>query len=422
MSKIRYQVRALLPRLENSKEILKGRRERFLWNTYKKIIQSNKSIEKLLRHYEIDKSTFYRDMNRILKAKSLEGLLRQPSCPKRVANKTRPQIERKVVSLRKAEPYLGADRISHDLQEFHNIKCPPSTVNAILNRNGLISKETEKKRTKKHMKRYRRPLPGYLQLDIKYVPEKIDGYQYYQISAIDHHSSWRLIRTYGEKSSDCVLEFLNELIKLCPFPIFQIQTDNDKAFTDKYRPGTDGEPTGHHPFDLWCAKFDIQHKLIPIGQKELNGKVENSHKQDDREFYSLYQFKNYYEIKKATVGYNYRWNYSRRTKTLRRKTPFETVMNAYVVCLCYFQRLIQKYDIKPFFEVSPNGNVYLNRDFFNRIPTDTKNRNIKKPKKKSKVQQIIDRIKSSQDEFFTVGLFLLYCPYQGSQIFSESHG
>jgi hypothetical protein len=169
-------------------------------------------------------------------------------------------------------------------------------------------------------------------MDFKYVPYALEGKQYYQLSCVDHHSSWRLIRIYPHKDLIAVTSFLKELEALCPFTIKQLQTDNDLAFTDKYRQNTDGEPTGSHPVDLWCEKWEIEHKLIPIGKKELNGKVENTHKWDDREFFSQTPAQTLQELQQASLEYNHRWNEKRQTEALSWRSPSE-VLYAY-----YFTR------------------------------------------------------------------------------------
>ena len=73
--------------------------------------------------------------------------------------------------------------------------------------------------------------------------------------------------------------------------------------------------------DRWCAKEGIGHRLIPVGVKELNGKVENTHKQDDREFFAMNDFSTYESIALGTEGYNERWNTQRATKALGWLTP-----------------------------------------------------------------------------------------------------
>ena len=100
-------------------------------------------------------------------------------------------------------------------------------------------------------------------------------------------------------------------------------------------------PTGEHALDRWCSARGIEHRLIPVGQKELNGKVENTHKHDDREFYAKYSFKNFEDLAKAMKGYNGRWNEIRATKALGWKTPWGAIEWSYVrmlACLMMLQR------------------------------------------------------------------------------------
>lgn len=40
-----------------------------------------------------------------------------------------------------------------------------------------------------------------------------------------------------------------------------------------------------HPLDVWCEEEGIEHRCIPPGVKELNGKVERSHRIDEQYFY-----------------------------------------------------------------------------------------------------------------------------------------
>ena len=136
-----------------------------------------------------------------------------------------------------------------------------------------------------------------------------------------------------------------ELERECPFVIIQIQTDNGVEFTDKYRVNSNGKPTGWHPLDMWCAKFGIEHKLIPIGVKELNGKVENTHGFDDREFYSRYtnSFKNYESLERNMRGWNERWNGSRPTKKLGWRTPDQVIENAYVGYMVFWLNWIDRH-------------------------------------------------------------------------------
>lgn len=382
MSAIKYQLRQLLPSLSHEAKQLRDPNARARLYLIKAIAESTKPIAYICERRSFSTNSFYIWARRLLKAKSVNALFDRSRRPKDSPSETPKQTIRKIVKLRKAEPYLGPDRISDDLRRLYRVHCPRDTVAAILKREGLITKETKKSLTKKHIKRYRRPFPGYLQMDFKYVPYLIGSKQYYQLSCVDHHSSWRLIRCYTHKNEEAVMSFLAELERLCPFPIIQLQTDNDAAFTDKYRPHTDGLPTGQHAVDLWCAKHNIEHKLIPVGQKEINGKVENTHKQDDREFYSGVLCVNFESLRRSTEGYNLRWNETRRTKTLGRLTPSEVVKQAYVRVIAWILILQKQPENRSLVRLDSDGNSHLPIN-------ETKIKNKKKPKRKSLVDRYL---------------------------------
>ena len=77
---------------------------------------------------------------------------------------------------------------------------------------------------------------------------------------------------------------MEKLIKICPFTIKRIQSDNGVEFTYKYVSIAD-DPK-EHPLDKFCTENNIVHKLVPPGEKELQGLVERSHRQDDQELFS----------------------------------------------------------------------------------------------------------------------------------------
>lgn len=337
MSLLRKQLKLILPRLAQEANKLRDTEARSRWMKLKQITMSPKSLTQACAFYGWSTDSFTKWGTRLRKEPRLEKLHSKSRKPYRSPNRTKPRKEKKVVQIRRTDPSLGPERISHELDHIYDIEVPPSTVYAILRREKLVSHKLAEKLTKKHLKRYRRPLPGYLQMDFKYVPYKINGEQLYQLSCVDHHSSWRLIRIYGEKSNLSVISFLKELIEVCPFPIIEIQTDNDTAFTDKFSSGRG--VTGDHIFDRFCANYEISHRLIPVGVKELNGKVENTHKQDDREFYAKGPYKSFENIKLNAAGYNQRWNTIRRTKALGWLSPEETIRAAYVKAAAYLMYL-----------------------------------------------------------------------------------
>jgi len=222
----------------------------------------------------------------------------------------------------------------------------------------MIDKSYNKRATKKHLRRYRRPFPGYVQLDIKYVPYKIDGKQYYEFNAVDHHSSFRVMELYKNRSIKSVLNFLDKVYDEMPFKIMQIQTDNAAEFTDKFSVCRGKEPSGKHDFDTWCTVRLIEHKLIPIGEKEINGKVENTHRFDDMEFYSQIDPQSFVELKNLLAQHMARWNLNRPTKTLGWLTPKQSIEKAYIKAIACVNYFVKKY-AKP---EMPRNCIYMEDD------------------------------------------------------------
>lgn len=136
-----------------------------------------------------------------------------------------------------------------------------------------------------HNRRYELIIPGQrLQLDVKYVPELIANKRAYNFVAIDECSRWRFAWAYDELNEHCTYDFLGKLKAHCPFPIHTIQTDNGFEFTFSLNPHF-SDSHREHLMDQWCRESGIHHRLIPPGAKELNGKVERSHRIDEQYFY-----------------------------------------------------------------------------------------------------------------------------------------
>ena len=342
MSALKYQLREILPSLIAEAKKCKNPEIKKRLYLVKAVVESPKGVKTVCESRGTSRETFYKWGKKLVARPRLESLESESRKPKTSPNRSSKRVERAVKKMKKTFSFMGPERISFYLERNKGLICPPSTVYAILKRMDLINKKYRSRRTKKHMKRYRRPVVGYLQMDIKYVPYKVEGKQYYQWSVVDHHSSWRFIRCYSNKSLKQLEQFLDDLEGACPFVVIQIQTDNDKVFTDKF--WTDNfEPSGCHDLDEWCAKLGIEHKLIPPGMKELNGKVENTHKYDDEEFYSQHDITSLRQLELLTEAYNKRWNEERHTKTLGWKTPLEVVFESMRVALLYAVYMLTKY-------------------------------------------------------------------------------
>jgi hypothetical protein len=385
MSSLRYRLKQLLPSLSLEANHNQDRQVKIRYYELKAIAGSSKTVKRACESRGVSQDYFELWAGRLLKLKSLVALKNKSKAPKYSPNKISQRTERNIARLKKHIPFQGPERIAQDLKKVYKIICSPSSIYRSLKRQKLISQKKRSYRTKKHIKRYRRPLPGYLQMDIKYVSYLVEENQYYQLSCIDHHSSWRMIRCYRDKSAKSTIKFLMELETICPFAIMQIQTDNGTEFTDRFRINGGGVPSGNHPMDHWCREREIPHKLIPIAQKEINGKIENAHKYDDEEFFSQVRCTSYVALERATRAYSHRWSECRATKTLGWKTPIEVIAESYVrsyAWLC-FLREVYSPESKTFGHLGADGSWLV------QVPE--KFSQPKKLKKKFKKLSAIDR-------------------------------
>jgi transposase InsO family protein len=160
-------------------------------------------------------------------------------------------------------------------------------------------------------------------MDVKYSPMPVAGQTVYVYVAIDECTRWRYARAFPELNAHWTMEFLKELKQKFPFPIHTIQTDNGHEFTYKLLgKGTNCE----HPMGRWCEENHIVHRLIPPGVKELNGKVERSHRIDADYFYGVAPTKTLASFNRALERWIRQYNVDRPHKGLNYMTPSEKLV------------------------------------------------------------------------------------------------
>ena len=237
-----------------------------------------------------------------------DGLEPRSTQPKTNPKETPIAIKESILKLRK-ETKLGAKKLAWKLEK-ENIKVHPRTIGKIIKREGLTRKYRIRKIKYKYIKAQLKP-GELVEFDIKYVPKRLKNKRFYQFTAIDCASRWRYLKVYEDESSFSAIKFLEELIKIAPFKIKAIKTDNGSCFTNRYNgylKSRDILNPRLHPLDLLCQKLDIQHYLIDPGKPAQNGKVERSHRTDQEHFYDQVKFNSLkilqYKLKLWNMYYN----------------------------------------------------------------------------------------------------------------------
>jgi transposase-like protein len=186
--------------------------------------------------------------------------------------------EQLVVELRKML-LLPLDDLLVVTREFINPKVSRSGLDRCLRRRGVsnlnaLRPKTEGDEKPKH-KTFKDYEPGFIHVDIKYLPQMPDEEsRTYLFAGIDRATRWVYVEIHKDKSARSAKRFLSHLIEKAPFKIDKVLTDNGKEFTDRFCATGQREPTGNHLFDQVCNESSIEHRLTKPRTPQTNGMIE----------------------------------------------------------------------------------------------------------------------------------------------------
>jgi len=225
----------------------------------------------------------------------------------------------------------GFDGVYDELVDNYGYTRSAGGLHHALKRMGLLRQKKPKKKGRKPQSCTPALYPGEkIQIDVKEVPfaclrGEVLRYSkhLYQWTAIDECTRYRFVYGYEEHTPANSVDFLKRLKKAFPFEIHTIQTDNGTEFT--YRFISDTEKC---PFEEALEKQKIVHRLIKPRTPWHNGKVERSHRNDQRYFYDFETFKTTTELNQK-LKEHLKWSNSKRMRVLGRKSP-KQIMSDYI--------------------------------------------------------------------------------------------
>ncbi|MBM6977987.1 transposase family protein, partial [Intestinimonas butyriciproducens] len=187
----------------------------------------------------------------------------------------------------------------------------PESLFRVMRKLGLFP-PSRKKNTYKPKPYEQMTYPGQrVQVDVKVVPRKCIAdpqLRLFQYTAIDEFTRLRFLAAYPEQSTYSSADFLKKLVKWYARRGIQvecIQTDNGFEFTNRFSNSKRDLPT---LFEVTAAKLAIRHKLIRPYTPHHNGKVERSHREDQKRFYSCHNFYSLDDFAKQLTVHNRRSN------------------------------------------------------------------------------------------------------------------
>jgi len=179
-----------------------------------------------------------------------------------------------VVALRETL-LLSLDDLLAVTHEFIHPEVSRSGLDRCLRRHGvsnlkaLLSKE---KGTKTLVKSFKEYAPGFVRIDVKYLPQMPDHDQRgYLFVAIDRITHWVYAELLEDKSARSASGFLLRLIDTAPFTVACVLTDDGIEFTDRFRVADQHQPTsGTQVF----ADTHLEHRRITPRTPRINGMTE----------------------------------------------------------------------------------------------------------------------------------------------------
>ena len=221
------------------------------------------------------------------------------------------EAEMKLIrDMRRRNPRLGMVELWHRLRQRGYTRRPESLFR-VMRKLGLFPRQ-EKKLSYKPKPYQQMTCPGQrIQVDVKVVPRRCitdPELRLYQYTAIDEFTRLRFLAAYPEQSTCSSADFLKKLFKWYArrrIRVECVQTDNGFEFTNRFSNSKRNLPT---LFESTAAQLGIRHKLIRPYTPRHNGKVERSHREDQKRFYSCRSFYSLDDFARQLAVHNRRSN------------------------------------------------------------------------------------------------------------------
>lgn len=280
------------------------------------------STRELSRRYGVTEQTIY-------KWKARDSTADRSHTAHRLQTTLTPAQEAVAVELRRTL-LLPLDDLLAVVREFLCADVSRSGLDRCLRRHGVGSLEALKPAVAKlPHKAFKAYEPGYLHMDIKYLPQMADETKRrYLFVAIDRATRWVFVAIKGNKTAASARSFLSALHKACPIKITRLLTDNGKEFTDRLFASHEREPTGQHAFDLLCKALSIEHRLTRPRTPQTNGMVERFNGRIS-DVLNTHRFRSGQDLEQTLLRYVALYNHQLPQSALKSQTPLQTMKDWY---------------------------------------------------------------------------------------------
>ena len=295
-----------MPWKEISKTMI---REEFV----KRVLAKEKSKSALCREYNISRPTGDKWINRYLEGESLSD---KSKAPFKTVNKTPEDIEKLIVNYRKTHPAIGATKIRKILLNQGKSNIPSnSTVNAILKRNGCITKEASE--AAEHYERFEKSTPNEMwQADFKGYFTLKNGHRCYPLNILDDHSRMCLCsEALNSESMETVQPIFSRVFHEYGLP-FSLLCDNGNPW------GT-SQSTGYTKFEIWLMELGVLVIHGRVFHPQTQGKEERFNRSMKDELLKHHEFRDLQNAQQYFDEYRDFYNNERPHHSLNLDVPAE---------------------------------------------------------------------------------------------------
>lgn len=256
-------------------------------------------IAKACDRYHVSQASLYRWLKQWeTNNKRLEALYNNSRRPKSHPNAhTKTELTR-IRNLRRRHPNIGLQDLWLILRDKYGYTRTIQGLAKALKRLGKpTDPHVRSSPTCRRPKEYEKmDYPGQrIQIDVKEVPkvclslefqEKHPFLKLYQYTSIDEYSRYRVLEGYLEHNAYVSSLFLGKVVghwRQLGYRIRCVQTDNGTEFTKRFLTSNDNNLT---QFEKIAEQLKIKLKFIKPSTPKHNGKVERSHREDQKLLYS----------------------------------------------------------------------------------------------------------------------------------------
>ncbi|QQR63377.1 IS481 family transposase [bacterium] len=279
----------------------------------REIRNSKESIVKAAKRFNVNPKT-------IMKWRKRNDTKDLPMGPKKVKSTVLSEVEEETIVAFRKTTGLPLDDVLYSLQETIP-HLSRSSLHRCLKRHGcsvLPKQSTSASATKKKFKQY---LIGYFHIDIAEV-RTAEGKLYLYV-AVDRTSKFAYAELHESPTKLIAAGFLRNLIKAVPYKIHKILTDNGIQFTN-HAHHTKALP---HIFERVCNEHQIVHRKTKVKHPWTNGQVERMNRTLKDATVKTFHYASNCELKQHLHSFLMAFNFAKRLKALKGKTPWQFILN-----------------------------------------------------------------------------------------------